>query len=45
LDPDLVTVQLHVLNLFERDDKAVAKGVPAIAVHLPQAVTTLILQD
>jgi hypothetical protein len=44
-DPDLVTVQLHVLNLFERDDTAVAKGVPAISVHLPQAVTTLILQD
>jgi hypothetical protein len=44
-EPDLVTLQLHVLNLFERDDSLVAEGVPVIAVHLPQAVTTLILQD
>lgn len=44
-DPKLPTLQLHLLDLLDRDRTPLVTGVPAIAVHLPTAVTTLILQD
>lgn len=44
-DPELVTLQLHVLDLEERDGKPWGEGIPAIAVHLPREATTLVLQD
>jgi hypothetical protein len=43
-DSDLVTVQLHLLDLHERDDSLWAEGVPAVAVHVPGDAPGLILQ-
>lgn len=43
--PDLVSVQLHLLDLYERDDSLWDVGVPAVAVHLPDDAPTLILQS
>lgn len=43
-DPALVSVQLHLLNLFERDGTLWEEAVPAIAVHLPSDAPNLILQ-
>jgi hypothetical protein len=45
-DSDLVTVQLHLLDLYERDDDSPwGEAVPALAVHLPGKVPTLILES
>jgi len=43
-DPDLVSVQLHLLDLYERDESLWEETVPAVAVHLPSAAPDLILQ-
>lgn len=43
-DSGLVTVQLHLLDLHDRDDSLWAEGVPAVAVHVPGDAPGLILQ-
>jgi hypothetical protein len=44
-DLDLVTIQLHLLDLLERDGSVWEEAVPAVAVHLPGRVPTLILES
>lgn len=45
-DEELVRVQLHLVDLYEREeDDPWAEAVPALAVHLPGDTPTLILQD
>lgn len=44
-DGELVTVQLHLLDLYSRERELWAEGVPAVAVHLPGDMTTLVLQS
>jgi hypothetical protein len=45
-DDDLVRLQLHLLDLYERGSEVPwAEGVPALAVHLPGDPSSLILQD
>jgi hypothetical protein len=43
-DDRLICVQLHVIDLYERDKKRWDRGVPAIAVHLPGDTPNLIIQ-
>jgi hypothetical protein len=43
-DPAVVSVQLHLLNLFERDGTLWEEAVPAVAVHLPDDAPELIRQ-
>jgi Z1 domain len=43
-DSALVSVQLHLLDLHERDGSLWAEGVPAVAVYVPGDAPTLILQ-
>lgn len=44
-DAALVSVQVHLLDLHERDEALWAEAVPAVAVHLPGDTPSLILQD